>query len=86
VPFFKRQIEHGDPITVTHPEMRRFFMTIPDAVHLVLQAGGIGRGAELFVLDMGAPVRIVDLAQDLITLSGFKPEDITHRVHGRSSG
>jgi len=76
VPVFKRQIESGGPVTVTHPEMRRFFMTIPEAVHLVMQAGGIGRGADLFVLNMGAPVRIVDLAKDMITLSGFKSEEI----------
>jgi|Deesub1362A_J573_1020465.scaffolds.fasta_scaffold04824_1 FlaA1/EpsC-like NDP-sugar epimerase len=77
VPIFKRQIARGGPVTVTDPEMKRFFMTIPEAVHLVLQASAMGKGGELFVLKMGDPIRIVDLARDLIRLSGLEPgEDI----------
>jgi FlaA1/EpsC-like NDP-sugar epimerase len=75
IPLFMEQIRHGGPVTVTHRDVIRFFMTIPEATQLVLQTGCIGNGGEIFVLDMGEPIRIVDLAEELISLSGMTPYD-----------
>src|SRR5262249_9497084 len=87
IPIFKEQIARGGPVRVTHPEMQRYFMTIPEAAQLVMQAGAMGQGGEIFILDMGKPVKIVDLAKDLITLSGLRPgEDIEIAFSGIRPG
>jgi FlaA1/EpsC-like NDP-sugar epimerase len=87
VPIFRKQIEAGGPVTVTHPKMKRYFMTIPEASQLVMQAGAIGQGGEIFILDMGEPVRILDLAHEMIRRAGLKVgEDIELRISGVRPG
>jgi FlaA1/EpsC-like NDP-sugar epimerase len=87
IPLFKKQIEDGGPVTVTHPEITRYFMTIPEAVGLILQCGVFAQGREVFILDMGEPVKIIDLAEKMIRLNGLKPyEDIKIEFSGLRPG
>ncbi len=87
IPLFKKQIANREPVTVTHPEIERYFMTIPEAAQLVIQAGALGEGGEVFVLDMGEPVKILDLARDLIRLSGLEPGvDVDIKITGLRPG
>src|SRR6185295_7282530 len=86
VPILREQLENGDPLTITHPEMTRFFMTIPEASRLILDAAALGRGADLFVLDMGEPIRIMDLAHDLVRLAGRDPDSQPIEIIGLRPG
>ena len=87
VPLFKKQIENGGPITITHPEIIRYFMTIPEACQLVLEAGGMGKGGEIYIFDMGKPVKIIDLARKMIQLAGYEPDrEIAIKIVGLRPG
>jgi FlaA1/EpsC-like NDP-sugar epimerase len=87
IPLFRRQIARGGPVTITHPEMERYFMTVPEAVQLIIQAGALGESSDIFVLDMGTPVKIVDLAHNMIRLSGKEPgRDIALEFIGIRAG
>jgi FlaA1/EpsC-like NDP-sugar epimerase len=87
IPIFQQQIAQGGPVTVTHSEMQRYFMSIPEAAQLILQAGAMGRGGEIFILDMGKPVRILDMAKELIRLHGLEPDkDISIKLIGLRPG
>ena len=87
VPLFTEQIQNGGPITITHPDIIRYFMTIPEACQLVLEAGAMGKGGEIFIFDMGKPVKIIDLANKMIRLAGLVPEqDIKIKIVGLRPG
>ena len=86
MPILREQLENGEPLTITHPEMTRFFMTIPEAAWLILDAAALGRGADLFVLDMGEPIRILDLARDLVRLAGRDPDSHPIEIIGLRPG
>jgi FlaA1/EpsC-like NDP-sugar epimerase len=87
IPLFNQQIQEGGPVTITHPEITRFFMTIPEACQLVLEAGFIGNGGQIFIFDMGEPIRIIDIATNLIRLSGMEPyKDIQIKFTGLRPG